>query len=239
MNNEPVNCTNSELSTFLQGLEAGYLPIYSSDTTQCALSRSNPIASKSYQHGKKTVTFHGFPSLMMCKHSTASHGEDSLMLLPADSLARTSAQQEKAQDLVENVVGYGAKCGESLAKYDPNTFSWRTHQCSLFEELTECLATFPRWGMMRNGELFQRQIVELPMSGKEYGFLPTPTKHDQKDACYPSEYRRNTPPLSTHAGGKINPEWHEWLMGFPINWTALAPLETRKFQVWRQQHGKF
>jgi hypothetical protein len=239
MNNEPVNCTSSELSIYLQGLEAGFLPTYCSDTTPCAQSRSNPIASKCYQHGKKTVTFHGFPSLMMCKYSTASHGGDLLTLSQEDSHARTLAAQEKERDLAESAADYGAKCGESLAKYDLHTRSWRTRQCLLFEDSTECLEILPRWGMMRNGELFRRQIAALPMSGKEYGFLPTPVKHDQKDACYPSEFRRNTPPLSTHAGGRINPEWHEWLMGFPINWTALDQLETRKFQLWRQRHGEF
>lgn len=39
------------------------------------------------------------------------------------------------------------------------------------------------------------------------------------------------------AGGLLNPDWVEWLMGWPIGHTALKPLETAKFQEWRQQHG--
>lgn len=39
-------------------------------------------------------------------------------------------------------------------------------------------------------------------------------------------------------GGPLNPDWCEWFMGFPIGWTASAPLETHKFHEWRQQHGK-
>ena len=35
----------------------------------------------------------------------------------------------------------------------------------------------------------------------------------------------------------LNPVFVEWLMGFPIGWTALAPLETQSFQRWRRQHG--
>lgn len=38
--------------------------------------------------------------------------------------------------------------------------------------------------------------------------------------------------------GRLNPEWVEWLMGWPIGWTALQPLETDKFREWQQQHGK-
>lgn len=38
--------------------------------------------------------------------------------------------------------------------------------------------------------------------------------------------------------GQLNPEWVEWLMGWPIGWTGCEPLETVKFQEWQQQHGK-
>lgn len=30
-------------------------------------------------------------------------------------------------------------------------------------------------------------------------------------------------------GGQLNPQWVEWLMGFPIGWTDLKPLETQSF----------
>jgi hypothetical protein len=55
---------------------------------------------------------------------------------------------------------------------------------------------------------------------------PTPAARDWKDNGSPSEYMRNTPPLSTHAGGQLNPTWLEWLMGYPIGWTELKPLAT-------------
>jgi len=35
----------------------------------------------------------------------------------------------------------------------------------------------------------------------------------------------------------LNPRFVEWLMGFPIGWTALQPLETASYQQWQQQHG--
>jgi hypothetical protein len=37
--------------------------------------------------------------------------------------------------------------------------------------------------------------------------------------------------------GRLNPEWVDWFMGWPIGWTALNALETDKFQEWRQQHS--
>jgi hypothetical protein len=38
-------------------------------------------------------------------------------------------------------------------------------------------------------------------------------------------------------GGQLNPEWVEWLMGWPIGWTELKPLEMGKFREWQQQHS--
>ena len=40
-------------------------------------------------------------------------------------------------------------------------------------------------------------------------------------------------------GGHLNPTWVEWLMGWPVGWTDLKPLETDKFQLWQQQHGGY
>lgn len=40
-------------------------------------------------------------------------------------------------------------------------------------------------------------------------------------------------------GGQLNPEWVEWLMGWPIGWTELCALETDKFQEWQKAHGNF
>ena len=37
-------------------------------------------------------------------------------------------------------------------------------------------------------------------------------------------------------GGQLNPTWVEWLMGWPLGWTDLKPLEMGKFQEWRLQH---
>ncbi|MNP65584.1 hypothetical protein D3C76_1611870 [compost metagenome] len=38
-------------------------------------------------------------------------------------------------------------------------------------------------------------------------------------------------------GGQLNPEWVEWLMGWPIGWTDLRPLAMDRFHLWQQQHS--
>lgn len=57
--------------------------------------------------------------------------------------------------------------------------------------------------------------------------LPTPTVNDSKNQGGDSQGRRNTPPLNAIFGGRLNPIWIEWFMGFPTNWTDLEPSETQ------------
>ena len=50
---------------------------------------------------------------------------------------------------------------------------------------------------------------------------PTPTTQDAKNNGGPSQHNRNTKPLNAEVGGSLNPEWVEWLMGYPEGWTDL------------------
>lgn len=66
---------------------------------------------------------------------------------------------------------------------------------------------------------------------------PTPTAHNAKETNAPSESSRNTPTLAAQAGGPLNPDWVEWLMGWPIGHTDLKPSETAKSRNAQQQPG--
>jgi hypothetical protein len=60
----------------------------------------------------------------------------------------------------------------------------------------------------------------------------TPTADDtghRKD-----KYAQGGTALRCQAGGKLNPQWVEWLMGWPIGWTDCAPLATDRCQ-WPQR----
>ena len=48
---------------------------------------------------------------------------------------------------------------------------------------------------------------------------------------------RNTKPLNAEIGGPLNPEWVEWLMGWPIGWTDSEHSATAKFRLWLHSHG--
>lgn len=41
----------------------------------------------------------------------------------------------------------------------------------------------------------------------------------------------------TSNGGRLNPTWVEWLMGWPLEWTGLKPLGTDKFRSWLLSHS--
>jgi len=70
------------------------------------------------------------------------------------------------------------------------------------------------------------------------GYWPTPTVQDAKNNGSPSKMRRNTKPLNAEVGGKLNPDWVEWLMAWPVGWTDSKPLAMDKFRQWRHSHGK-
>lgn len=68
--------------------------------------------------------------------------------------------------------------------------------------------------------------------------VATPTARDWKSGkASQATMDRNSRPLSEQIGGSLNPTWVEWLMGWPLGWSDLKPLETDKFQQWLRQHG--
>jgi hypothetical protein len=73
----------------------------------------------------------------------------------------------------------------------------------------------------------------------EVAMWPTPSARDWKSGKASQEtMERNARPLSEAVGGQLNPQWVEWLMGFPIGWTDCERLETRSFRLWQLVHGE-
>lgn len=63
--------------------------------------------------------------------------------------------------------------------------------------------------------------------------FPSPSARDWRSGRGREE-NGHTPQLPEVVGGQLNPDWVEWLMGWPIGWTDLKPLETDKFRQWRR-----
>lgn len=83
-----------------------------------------------------------------------------------------------------------------------------------------------------NGEKSQMRLSQAVR------MWPTPTCQDEKNNGAPSQMERNTKPLNAEIGGPLNPKWVEWLMGWPLGWTDLRPLETDKSRNVQQQLGE-
>lgn len=77
--------------------------------------------------------------------------------------------------------------------------------------------------------------------------FPTPSASDNRDRGNigsPATLRRKekgkqimlSQSVSTESGA-LNPDWVEWLMGWPIGWTDLKPLGMARFQRQQQQHS--
>jgi len=293
---------------------------------------------------------------MTFEPSTGSHGVDSLTLSAADSPAKALASPGQEPDLTTRKADCGQSKHASLARFDPITLEWKTHQRSLLAGDYELLESLPKWGMTVGGELWELPTpsgltahrawimsvlesgslvrVETPTSGdtsnrKPSGTftttstgrarhvapngvqsqerlsqqvkrlptptvdgnnnrkgasktsgdglatvvksmrvptpmasnangsglhgtgglnlqtkvklmaserVPTPTTQDAKNNGSASQLKRDA--LNATVGGPLNPPWVEWLMGWPIGWTALEPLGMDKWRQWLSCHGK-
>ena len=96
-------------------------------------------------------------------------GEEKSMSSQAVFHAKILVPQEKESALMESVQDFGEKWQGSFAKYDPDTHSLRTHQCSLFEDSTEYCVTLPKWGLMLSGECWEQQTLEQSIKGIAFG----------------------------------------------------------------------
>mgnify|MGYP003347516516 CR=1 FL=1 len=66
---------------------------------------------------------------------------------------------------------------------------------------------------------------------------PTPTTPSGGGNAGGSGAHKNAVKNGTYIPSSINPNLYEWLMGWPLEWTDLKPLETDKFHKWQLLHG--
>ena len=187
---------------------------------------------------------------MTYKPLMESRGEELLTLYREGFHAKISAQQEKAQGLMENEAGCGEKWHASFARYDPDSCLWRTAQCSLLGGLDEFSETWPQWGLMRNGECWEQIPLGLVTIEKEFGYWPTPTATDWKATGKLETLKRQGD--KNGAGHQNRPQYQyarkynmkmplaaqEILMKWPLGWTDLKPLEMDKSHCVQQQLGE-
>ena len=106
---------------------------------------------------------------MMCEPLMDGHGEGLLTWFRAGFRARTSAALARGRESRGSEAGCGGSLRGSLARWDRDSCLWRTHQFSLLGDLELFSETWPRWGMMRGGECWERTMPGHLTSGTGSG----------------------------------------------------------------------
>lgn len=252
-------------------------------------SRAKPLRSLSLSRKYKKEQYMKRLSGLTLKPSTANLGVLKWISSQEDSHASPiqvlgTYLEKKTQET------YGRTFKESLARFDPDSYSWRTYQTSIIQLPPQSLETWPKWGMTRRGVLYALQTLAHPIGERDGSSWPTPTASEAEKAglfnkgqmgnslvakakrgelfptptasdgvrtnftygagnltlkghvmTYPTPTAREPNDVGLNLdrgrysndtltrkvsnqeglknGGRLNPEWVEWLMGWPIGWT--------------------
>jgi len=242
----------------------------SSLTSETWLSwRAKPSPFQTWSKRWKRVPWLRRLSGLTCEPSRADDFAEKWISSQQDSHASLS---HTLADFKEQKISatFGPMFQGSSAKLDPQSLCWKTSQVSLVSQARLSLRTWPKWGLIVRGELYELQKpAHLTEERDSLPFVwPTITTNDHKRAPYQiadgkryptlngavknwptpttdsttirtKKYAQGGLPLSmavqevltptnhtNQQSGHLNPEWVEWLMGWPIGWTESAPAET-------------
>ena len=149
-------------------------------------------------------------------------------LFVEDFPAKTSVELEKKRALLKKQdQDCSMNSCESYAWYDQDSSSWKTWQRSLTTEWTSYSESYSQQGLMRNGQLFQQQWLELVIPEIDGGLLPTPTATDFKGRSGQGYIDRHGPhriaDVLTKVGDSmsVNPSFIEEMMAYEIGYTEV------------------
>ena len=155
-------------------LVAAFLEECCSDTAQSVLSNTTLTPDQYYWPDKPTEHSRLSRFGTTCERLTGNLGEELLTWYRAGFLAKTSASPGMEPESTEREADSGARWPGSLAKYDPDTCSWKTAQRSLLGDSEPSLVTWPRSGLMLDGQCWELQTLVPRTSEIASGYWPTP-----------------------------------------------------------------
>ena len=120
-----------------------------------------------------------------------------------DGLARTLVQRDLERAWAESDQDLSLKSSDSFANSDQHGYSWKTHQTSLFQDFQDFSWISMRWGMMRDGLLYQPRRWKPRICVNDSGCLPTPTASEYGTNQSPSEGAKVGPSLNTLARSRL------------------------------------
>ena len=155
-------------------LVAAFLEECCLDTAQSVQSNTTPTPDQYYWPDKPTEHSRLSRFGTKCVPFEGSHGAELLTWFLAGFPAKTSALPEPEPESTEREADSGARWPGSLAKYDPDTCSWKTAQRSLLGDSEPSLVTWPRSGLMLDGQCWELQTLVPRTSEIASGYWPTP-----------------------------------------------------------------
>ena len=142
---------------------------------------------------------------------------------------RLANQDDDKANTTQDTCGRGLE--KPLAHYDPITRCWKMYEATLISDFQPLSGSWPISGMTRNGHLYQLPRWVPRTLGKGLSFWPTlsasgmgNTGSQQMLECLVNAGRLTEDEkrgMTSGNGGRMNPMWAEWLMGFPAGWTEL------------------
>jgi hypothetical protein len=231
-------------------------------------SRSIPIASACSPRDSATEPSSPSLSGMTSEPLTAVPGAIASTSSVGAFPARTSAVQDRGAVCPEIAQGFGLRCCALLAKFGLRMSSPKTLRIYAPGGWMSSSKGLPTWGLMQHGVCWELGTLAPPTSENVCGsLLPTPTGAGnegspsmQKWPAHRALARLMPTPIASDrngdrprgagslargggqrltrvpGGGFI--ALREWMMGWPIGWSALEPLATDKFRQWLSSHGK-
>jgi hypothetical protein len=194
--------------------------------------------------------------------STAARGVAkwiaSLEAIPASPFpSRASGKVRQTQGICGQAFdALSRKCGHSdvSSRMSPTIYQWAFSKSTM---------TFETWVTELRRACLQRRRSVLPMSESDYSSLPkqwsTPRASDGEKGGPNMSFGAGGTPLPTQAvrfhsflrdqrtqphgrelqGRTLSPLFCEWLMGWPIAWTAFEPVATESCRWWRRMRGEY
>lgn len=136
--------------------------------------------------------------------------------------------QENQLEYMVSEVDSGKSLTASSEKSNRSLSLSKMYQPFDLKDLPWSYKIYTRTGTMRNGIVYPLPPSVLHTEGIVSGFWPTPTASEHKfrlkgntQASKCLEAMARTGQLDSENIGPLNPQFVEWLMGFPIDHTAL------------------
>lgn len=206
-----------------------------------------PTAMLSYCRGCDSVNFLTLLSGTILRLSEKPCCPDMSTSSTEDSPARISAIQDLERAWKVSEAAFSLSSSDSLAIFDRDSFSWKTCQLSLIEDLSGFAWSSLRSGMIRDGRLYQPASLEPNTCAKDGGYWPTPCARDYRSPGVSRsrkahiEQRRGIPLslwFKITFGMRLFPTFVELMMGYPPKFTALEPWATAWYRSRRKQRSK-